>query len=45
MFGNDHFGNLADIEDPKDDIDVLEESQAPQNSNFNEEFGLHDIVD
>ena len=27
------------------DIDVPQESQAPENSNFAEEFGLHDIVD
>ena len=46
MFGKEHFGHLADIEDPmEEDIDVPEESQAPENSNFNEEFGLHDIVD
>ena len=46
MFGNEHFGHLADIEDPmEEDIDVPEESQALENSNFNEEFGLHDIVD
>jgi len=46
MFGKEHFGHLADIEDPmEEDIDVPEESQAPENSNFDEEFGLHDIVD
>ena len=45
MFGNEHFGHLADIEDPmEEDIDVPEESQALENSNFDEEFGLHDIV-
>ena len=46
MFGKEHFGHLADIEDPmEEDIDVSEESQAPENSNFDEEFVLHDIVD
>ena len=46
MFGKDHFEHLADIEDPmEEDLDVPEESQAPENSNFDEEFGLHDIVD
>ena len=29
----------------EDDIDVYEERQALEKSNFNEEFGLHDIVD
>ena len=33
MFVKDHFGHLADIEDPmEEDIVVLEESQAPENS-------------
>ena len=46
MFGKGYFGNFADIEDPmEEDIDVLEESQALENFNFDEEFGLHDIVD
>ena len=46
MFGNEHFRNLADIEDPmEEDIDVLEEIQAPENSNVDEEFGMHDIVE
>ena len=46
IFGNEHFGHLADIEDPmKEDIDVLEETQPPENFNFYEEFDLHDIVD
>ena len=46
MFGKEHFGHLADMEDPmEEDIDVPEENQAPKNSNFDEEFGLHDIVD
>ena len=27
------------------DIDVPQESQAPENSNFDEEFGLREIVD
>ena len=30
MFGKEHFGHLAYIEDPtEEDIDVLEEIQAP----------------
>ena len=29
----------------EDDIDVREEIQAPSNSNLDEEFVLHDIVD
>ena len=46
MFRKEHFGHLADIEYPmEEDIDVPEESQAPENSNFDEEFGLHDCVD
>ena len=46
MFGNEHFGHLADIEDlMEEDIDVLEETQPPENFNFDEEFDLHDIVD
>ena len=45
MFGK-HFGHLADIEDPmEEDIDISEEIKAPKNSNFDEEFGLHEIVD
>ena len=37
MFGKEQFGHLADIEDPmEEDIDVLEESQAPENSNIDE---------
>ena len=46
IFGKEHFGHLANIEDPmEEDIDVPEEIQAPENSNFDEEFGLHVIVD
>ena len=46
MFGNEHFGNLADIEDPmEEDIDVPEERQALENPILYEEFGMHDIVD
>ena len=30
MFGKDHFGHLADIEDPmEEDIDISEEIQDP----------------
>ena len=43
--GKDHFGHLADIEDPmEEEIVVPEESQAPENSNLDEVFGLHDIL-
>ena len=46
VFGNEHFGDLADIEDPmEEDIDVPKEIQAPENSNVDEEFGMHDIVE
>ena len=45
VFGKEHFGYLADIEDPmEEDIDVPEESQAQKNFNFDEEFGQHGIV-
>ena len=45
MFGKEHFEHLAYIEESmEEDIDVPEESQAPENSNFDEEFGLHHIV-
>ena len=46
VFGKEHFGDLADIEDPmEEDIDVPKEIQAPENSNVDEEFGMHDIVE
>ena len=46
VFGKEHFGDPADIEDPmEEDIDVREEIQAPENSNVDEEFGMHDIVE
>ena len=46
MFGNEHFWHLAYIEDlMEEDIDVPEEIEAPKNSNFDEEFGMQDIVD
>ena len=46
VFGNDHFGHLADIEyQMEEDIDVPEEIQALENSNVDEEFGMHDIVE
>ena len=46
VFGNEHFGDLANIEDPmEEDIGVPEEIQAPENSNVDEEFGMHDIVE
>ena len=45
VFRKDHFGHLADIEDPmEEEIVVPEESQAPENSNLDEVFGLHDIL-
>ena len=37
MFWNDHFGHLAYIDDLMEEgIDVPEESQAPEKSNFDE---------
>ena len=46
MFGNDHFGNFAKVEDPMaKNNEVQEDSQAVENANFNEDFGLHDILD
>jgi len=46
VFGKEHFGDLADIEDPmEEDIDVPEQIQDPENSNVDEEFGMHDIVE
>ena len=46
MFGKKKFRYLANIEDPmEEEIDVPEEIQPPENSNFDEEFGLHYIVD
>ena len=40
------FREFVDIEDTMEEgIDAREEFQAPKNSNFEEEFGLHDIVD
>ena len=45
LFGKKHFGNIGDIEHTmEEDIDVLEESQDLENSKFDGEFGLHDIV-
>ena len=41
-----HMAAQKDIEDPmEEDIDVPEEIQAPENSNVDEEFGMHDIVE
>ena len=46
VFGKEHFGDLTDIEDPmEEDIDVSDEIQAPENSDVDEEFGMHDIVE
>ena len=45
VFGKDHFGPPTDIEDPmEEEIVVPEESQAPDNSNLDEEFGMHDVL-
>ena len=45
MFGNDHFGNFTEVEDPMvENNEVQEESQAVENANFDEDFGLHDIL-
>ena len=46
MFGNYHFGNFTKVEDPMaENNEVQEESQAVENANFDEHFGLHDILD
>ena len=46
IFGKEHFGHLEYIKNPMEEgIDVPEEIQAPENSNFDEEFCMHDIVD
>ena len=45
MFVEEHFGHLEDIDYlMEEDLDVHEEIQAQENSNFDEEVGLHDIV-
>ena len=45
VFRNDHFGHLADIEDPmEEEIVVFEESQARDNSNLDEKFGMHNVL-
>ena len=46
MFGNDHFGHFAEVEEPmEENNEVQEESQAVENANFDEDFGWHDILD
>ena len=46
MFVNDHFGHFTEVEDPMEkDNEVQENSQAVENANFDEDFGLHDILD
>ena len=46
MIGNYHFGHFAEVEDPMvENNEVQEESQAVKNANFDEYFGLHDILD
>jgi hypothetical protein len=50
LFGNDHFGQLADIKDPMEEEndpmeahnDVQENDDVPVE---NDEFGIYDIVD
>ena len=42
MFGNSHFEYFAEVEENNE---VQEESQAIENANFDEDFGLHDIPD
>ena len=45
MFGNDHFGNFIEVEEPmEENNEVQEEIQAVENANFDEDFGLHDIL-
>ena len=46
IFGNDNFGNFAEVEEPMEETnEVQEESQVVENANFDEYFGLHDILD
>ena len=46
MFGNDHFGHFVEVEEPmEENNEAREEIQAVENANFDEDFGLHDILD
>ena len=46
MFGNNHFCHYAEVEEPmEENNEVQEESQAIENVKFDEDFGLHDILD
>ena len=46
MFENYHFGNFVEVEDlMEEQNEVHEESQATENVNFDEDFGLHDSLD
>ena len=46
MFGNDHFGNFPEVEEPmEENNEVQEERQDVENTNFDEYFGLYDIPD
>ena len=45
MFGNDHFGNFTEVEDPiEENNGVQKDNQAIENVNFNEYFVVHDIL-
>ena len=44
--GNHPFGNFTEVEDVMvENNEVLEESQVVENDNFDEDFGLHHILD
>ena len=46
IFGNYQFGRFAEVENAMvENNEVQEESQAVENANFDEDFGLHDILD
>ena len=46
MFGDDHFGHFTEVEDPMaENNEVHEDSEVVENVNFDEDFGLYDILD
>ena len=45
LYGKDHFGEPAEIKGPMEEHnDIQEESQAPENDEFDEEFGILNII-
>ena len=44
MFGNDHICHFANVEEPMDkNNEVQEERQDVENTNFDEDYGVYDI--